>query len=77
MKKAIITGINGQIGSYLAEELIQNDYEIYGIIRHASDINTGRVDHIYNDSKLNLVYGDLADYSSISFTKWLSNNLTK
>jgi GDPmannose 4,6-dehydratase len=66
MKKAIITGVNGQIGSYLAEELLKNNYEVCGIVRHASDINTERVDHIYNNSKFKLVYGDLADYSSIS-----------
>ena len=59
MKVALITGINGQDGSYLAELLLEKKYEVWGIIRRASDINTNRIDHIYD--KLKLVYGDLTD----------------
>lgn len=66
MNKVIITGITGQIASYLADELLNNNYEVFGIMRHASQINTERIDHIYNDPNFNLIYGDLADYSSIS-----------
>ncbi|GAG89828.1 unnamed protein product, partial [marine sediment metagenome] len=49
MKKALITGITGQDGSYLAELLLSKDYEVHGIIRRASTFNTGRIDHIYAD----------------------------
>src|SRR5215831_16211898 len=71
MKKALITGITGQDGSYLAELLLSKDYEVYGIIRRSSSFNTGRIDHIYQDSheknqKLYLVYGDLNDASSLN-----------
>ena len=66
MKKALITGITGQDGSYLAEFLLQKGYEVHGIIRRASSFNTGRIEHIYNDphakgAHLFLHYGDLAD----------------
>jgi len=66
MKKALITGITGQDGSYLAELLLQKGYEVHGIIRRASSFNTGRLEHIYNDphakgAHLFLHYGDLAD----------------
>ncbi|PXA03176.1 GDP-mannose 4,6-dehydratase [Coraliomargarita sinensis] len=66
MKKALITGITGQDGSYLAEFLIEKGYEVHGIIRRASTFNTDRIDHLYNDphihgTKLFLHYGDLAD----------------
>lgn len=66
MKKALITGITGQDGSYLAELLIEKGYEVHGIIRRASTFNTGRIDHLYNDphirgTQLFLHYGDLAD----------------
>lgn len=69
-KKALITGITGQDGSYLAEFLISKGYEVYGIVRRSSTINTSRIDHIYQDPhdpdvKLRLVYGDLEDASSI------------
>ena len=64
MKVALITGITGQDGSYLAEFLLQKDYIVYGLIRRSSSINTVRIDHIY--SKLNLRYGDLSDSSSIT-----------
>lgn len=70
-KKALITGITGQDGSYLTELLLSKGYEVYGIIRRASSFNTGRIDHIYVDPHaagvcLKLIYGDLADASSVS-----------
>lgn len=66
MKKALITGITGQDGSYLAELLLSKGYEVHGLIRRASTFNTGRIDHIYTDphmpsTKLFLHYGDLSD----------------
>lgn len=69
-KKALITGITGQDGSYLAELLLKKRYEVYGIIRRSSSINTHRIDHLYKDphqknNKLHLIYGDLSDSSSI------------
>ena len=64
MKYALITGICGQDGSYLAEFLLSKDYVVYGLIRRSSTINTGRIDHIYN--KLCLRYGDLSDTTSIT-----------
>ncbi len=71
MKKALITGITGQDGSYLAEFLLGKGYDVYGIIRRSSSINTDRIDHIYQEpqatrKRLNLVYGDLNDASSIN-----------
>src|SRR4051812_47728028 len=71
MKKALITGITGQDGSYLAELLISKGYHVHGIIRRSSSFNTGRIDHIYEDphegaAKLNLHYGDLNDASSLN-----------
>lgn len=71
MKKALITGITGQDGSYLSEFLLAKGYEVYGIIRRSSSINTSRLDHIYQEpqarhKRLNLVYGDLNDASSIN-----------
>jgi len=63
MKKALITGITGQDGSYLAELLLSKGYEVHGIVRRASLINTHRIDHIYE--KLKLHYGDLTDAVSI------------
>jgi len=63
MKYALITGICGQDGSYLAELLLEKKYCVYGMIRRSSSINTGRIDHIY--SQLNLRYGDLSDSTSI------------
>lgn len=62
-KKAFITGITGQDGSYLAEFLLNKGYEIHGLIRRSSSFNTGRIDHIYDKVKLH--YGDLADASSL------------
>jgi len=71
MKKALITGITGQDGSYLAEFLIKKGYTVYGIIRRSSSFNTQRIDHMYQDPheknrRLNLVYGDLNDASSLN-----------
>jgi GDPmannose 4,6-dehydratase len=71
MKKALITGVTGQDGSYLAEFLLDKGYEVYGIVRRASSFNTGRLDHVYQDphlpdTRLKLVYGDLNDASSIN-----------
>jgi len=70
-KKALITGITGQDGSYLAELLLSKGYEVHGIIRRASTFNTGRLDSIYDDphsgrTKLFLHYGDLSDASALS-----------
>ena len=74
MKKALITGITGQDGSYLADLLIAKGYEVHGIIRRASTFNTSRIDHMYQDPHVNgvrlfLHYGDLAD--SVNMTKLL------
>jgi len=71
MKKAFITGITGQDGSYLSELLLEKGYEVHGMIRRASSFNTGRIDHLYKDSHINgvklfLHYGDLSDSSNIS-----------
>lgn len=71
MKKALITGITGQDGSYLAEFLLKKGYEVHGIKRRASLFNTQRVDHIYEDphernSRFHLHYGDLADSSNLT-----------
>lgn len=71
MKKALITGITGQDGSYLTELLLEKDYEVHGIIRRSSSFNTGRIDHLYNDpevlnKKLFLHYGDLVDTSNLN-----------
>jgi len=74
MKKALITGITGQDGSYLAELLLTKGYEVHGIIRRASTFNTSRIDHLYSDPHVNgvrlfLHYGDLAD--SVQMVKLL------
>jgi GDPmannose 4,6-dehydratase len=71
MKKALITGITGQDGSYLAELLLSKGYEVHGIIRRSSTFNTSRIDDIYvdphsSDAKLYLHYGDLSDSGQIS-----------
>ncbi len=65
-KKALITGITGQDGSYLAELLLEKGYEVHGIIRRASTFNTGRINHLYADPHVNgvrffLHYGDMSD----------------
>jgi GDPmannose 4,6-dehydratase len=65
MKIALITGITGQDGSYLTELLLDKSYIIYGIIRRSSDINTKRIDHLYNNPNLHLRYGDLTDSCNI------------
>ena len=65
MKVALITGITGQDGSYLAELLLDKGYVVHGIVRRASLINTSRIDHIYNHNNLKLHYGDLTDSANI------------
>ncbi len=65
MKIALITGINGQDGSYLAELLLEKDYYVWGIVRRASDINTQRIEHLYYNSKLIIKYGDMTDSSNL------------
>jgi GDPmannose 4,6-dehydratase len=64
MKVALITGITGQDGSYLAELLLSKGYEVHGIVRRSSLINTDRIDHIYN--QINLHYGDLTDSTNLA-----------
>ncbi len=71
MKKALITGITGQDGSYLAELLLEKGYEVHGLIRRSSSFNTARIDHLYQDphihgTKLFLHYADLCDTTSLS-----------
>ncbi len=71
MKKALITGITGQDGSYLTEFLLEKGYEVHGVIRRASSFNTGRIDHLYKDPHLDgvrlfLHYGDLTDSSNLN-----------
>jgi GDPmannose 4,6-dehydratase len=70
-KRALVTGITGQDGSYLAELLLAKGYEVFGMVRRSSSFNTGRIDHIYQDPhepdvRLRLVYADLADSSSLN-----------
>lgn len=74
MKKALITGITGQDGSYLAEFLLEKGYEVHGILRRASSFNTGRIEHLYidelikdmhNQRKINLHYGDMTDSTNL------------
>lgn len=65
MKKALITGITGQDGSYLAEFLLEKGYEVHGIVRRASVSNTARIDHLIADNKVRLHEGDLTDSSSM------------
>ena len=65
MKVALITGITGQDGSYLAELLLDKQYIVYGVIRRASDINTHRINHLYHNKHLILKYGDLTDSSNL------------
>jgi GDPmannose 4,6-dehydratase len=71
LKKALVTGITGQDGSYLTEFLLEKGYEVYGIVRRSSSFNTDRIDHIYRDPhessvRLKLVHGDLTDASSLN-----------
>lgn len=70
-KRALITGITGQDGSFLTELLLEKGYEVYGVIRRSSSFNTDRIDHLYQDphepgTRLRLVYGDLNDSSSLN-----------
>ena len=72
MKKALVTGITGQDGSYLAELLLDKGYEVHGVVRRASNFNTQRIDHLYRDphykdTKLFLHYGDLTDTSVVNY----------
>jgi GDPmannose 4,6-dehydratase len=64
MKKALITGITGQDGSYLAEQLLDKGYQVHGVVRRSSSFNTSRIDHIYKD--IHLHYGDVTDTSSVN-----------
>ena len=71
MKRALITGITGQDGSYLLELLLEKGYEVHGIIRRSSSFNTGRIDHLYNNSNVHgkqmfLHYGDVTDTSNLN-----------
>ncbi len=71
MKKALITGITGQDGSYLCELLLEKGYEVHGIIRRSSSFNTGRIDHLYNNPEISgktlfLHYGDVVDTSNLN-----------
>ena len=70
MKKALITGVTGQDGSYLAEMLLSKGYDVYGIVRRSSLFNTARVDHIFKDphipSNFHLIFGDMTDAGSIN-----------
>jgi GDPmannose 4,6-dehydratase len=71
MKRALITGITGQDGSYLAELLLAKGYEVFGLVRRSSSFNRGRIDHLHNDVqatpvKLDLIYADLNDASSLN-----------
>jgi len=70
-KRALITGITGQDGSYLSELLLEKGYEVHGIIRRSSSFNTGRIDHLYNNPEINgkslfLHYGDVTDTSNLN-----------
>jgi GDPmannose 4,6-dehydratase len=70
-RRALVTGITGQDGSYLAELLLEKGYEVHGLVRRASTFNTGRLEHLYQDphelgSRLKLHYGDLADGQSLT-----------
>jgi GDPmannose 4,6-dehydratase len=71
MKRALITGITGQDGSYLAELLLEKGYEVHGLVRRSSSFNTDRIDHLYRDPHLNgvrlfLHFGDMSDSSSLN-----------
>ena len=71
MKKALITGVTGQDGSYLLELLLEKGYEVHGIIRRSSSFNTGRIDHLYNNPNIQgkqmfLHYGDVTDTSNLN-----------
>src|SRR6266850_5805728 len=70
-KRALITGITGQDGSFLTELLLEKGYEVFGIVRRSSSFNTERIDHLYQDphepeTRLRMFYGDLNDSSSLN-----------
>ena len=70
MKKALITGITGQDGSYLAEQLLEKGYEVHGLVRRSSSFNTDRIDHLYRDPhergvQLFMHFGDLTESSRL------------
>ena len=70
-KRALITGITGQDGSYLAERLLEKGYEVHGLLRRSSSFNTARIDHLYSDphvagSRLFLHYGELTDGTALT-----------
>ena len=67
MKKALITGVTGQDGSYLAELLLSKKYIVVGIIRRSSYFNTYRIDHLIKNKNFKLIYGDVTDYNSIYY----------
>ena len=71
-KKALITGVTGQDGSYLADYLIKKNYEVWGMVRRSSSFNRARIEHLYlnkkNGNNFKMVYGDLSDSSNISGT---------
>jgi GDPmannose 4,6-dehydratase len=75
-KKAIITGITGQDGSYLAELLLSKGYEVHGMVRRSSSFNTGRIDHLYlrnqelMEHRFFLHYGDITDPTSVLSIIW-------
>jgi GDPmannose 4,6-dehydratase len=66
MKKALITGVTGQDGSYLSEFLLNKDYQVYGMVRRTSYFSRGRIEHLNENKNFNLVYGDLCDSSSVT-----------
>jgi GDPmannose 4,6-dehydratase len=66
MKITCISGISGQTGSYLAERCLNEGHKVYGMIRKSSSFNTGRIDHIFNDPNLELIYGDLSDTGTVN-----------
>jgi GDPmannose 4,6-dehydratase len=66
VKVAFITGITGQDGSYLTEFLLEKGYDVWGMIRRASNLNTDRIDHLFHDPRLFLRYGDLIDQGNIT-----------
>ena len=65
IKVALITGITGQDGSYLAELLLEKKYQVWGIIRRSSNFNTQRIEHLYHNKNLILKYGDLSDSGNL------------
>jgi GDPmannose 4,6-dehydratase len=66
MKKAFITGVSGQDGSYLSEFLLNKNYKVFGMVRRSSNITTGRIDHLMNNKNFKLFYGDVTDSSNIN-----------